>query len=381
MVLKHLPFRAPLEKYHQLAVELLAGQKSGDPKAIKIIHANHPRFLDSKIVWLPRTLSGEEIRSAPFDIADAQLSIARWHSFRNWVALAKYTLAVTTKGSPVHQFETAIEAVITGDLPSLRSLLSKHPDLVLARSTRITNHDPAKHRATLLHYIAANGIEGYRQKTPKNAVAIAKALLKAGADPDALAGMYGCRCTTMSMLGSSSHPAQAGVQVALVNTLCDYGASVEPLGSKRWGSPLMTALASGFLNAAKALVRRGANVNDLAAAAGLGRLADAERLLKSASAKSRHLALALSTQLGHADTVKLLLDAGQNPNRYNPAGNHSHSTPLHQAVCAGRMSVVRLLVARGARLKVKDKIYDGTPLDWAFHCGQPAIEKYLAALH
>lgn len=381
MVLKHLPFRAPLEKYHQLAVELLAGQKSGDPKAIKIIHANHPRFLDSKIVWLPRTLSDEEIRSAPFDIADAQLSIARWHNFRNWVALAKYTLAVTTKGSPVHQFETAIEAVITGDLPSLRSLLSKHPDLVLARSTRITNHDPAKHRATLLHYIAANGIEGYRQKTPKNAVAIAKALLKAGADPDALAGMYGGRCTTMSMLVSSSHPAQAGVQVALVNTLCDYGASVEPLGSKRWGSPLMTALTFGFLNAAKALVRRGANVNDLAAAAGLGRLADAERLLKSASPKSRHLALALSAQLGHADTVKLLLDAGQNPNRYNPAGNHSHATPLHQAVCAGRMSVVRLLVARGARLNMKDKIYDGTPLDWAFHCGQPAIEKYLAALH
>ena len=204
MVLKHLPFRSPLEKYHQLAVALLAGHKSGESKAIEIIHANHPRFLDSKIVWLPRTLSDEEIRCAPFDIADAQLTIARWHSFRDWVALAKYTLAVTTKGSSVQQFETAVEAVITGDLPLLRSLLSKHPDLVRARSTRITNQDPAKHRATLLHYIAANGMEGYRQKTPKNAVAIARALLKAGADPDALAGMYGGRCTTMSMLVSSS---------------------------------------------------------------------------------------------------------------------------------------------------------------------------------
>ena len=381
MVLKHLPFRAPLEKYHQKAVRLLAGHKEGDPAAIKIIHANHSRFLDSKIVGLPRDLSNDEIRSAPFDLADAQLTIARWHSFRDWLALAKYTLAVSTKDSPVQQFETAVDAVITGDLPLLQTLLRQNPELVRTRSTRITNHDPAKHRATLLHYIAANGVEGYRQKTPKNAVAVAKTLLKAGAEPDALAGMYGGRCTTMSMLVSSSHPAEAGVQVALVNTLIDFGAAVEARGSKKWGSPLMTALAFGFLNTAKALVRRGAKVDDLAAAAGLGLPADAGRLLKTATPKSRHRALALAAQQGHAAIVKLLLDAGENPNRYNPRGSHAHSTPLHQAVCAGRMSVVRLLVGRGARLDMKDKIYQGSALDWAIHCGQPAMEKYLAALH
>ena len=91
--------------------------------------------------------------------------------------------------------------------------------------------------------------------------------------------------------------------------------------------------------------------------------------------------LALAAQQGHAAIVKLLLDAGENPNRYNPQGNHSHSTPLHQAVCSGHMAVVRLLVDRGARLDIKDKIYHGTPLGWAIHCGQPAMEKYLAALH
>ena len=381
MVLKLLSFRAPLDKYQQKAVDLLAGHKAGDSSALKIIHENHPRFLDWEIVWLPQKLSAEEIRRAPFDLADAQLTIARWHCFRDWLALAAYALAVTTKGSSVRQFETAVEAVITGDLLALQTLLRDHPELVRARSTRITNQDPAKHRATLLHYVAANGVEEHRQKSPKNAVAIAKALLKAGADPNAFAAMYGGKCTTMSMLVSSRHPAQAGVQVALVNTLIDFGAAVEPQGSKKYGSPLMTALVFGFLNAAKALVRRGAEVNDLAAAAGLGRLADAARLLTTASAKSRHRALALAAQLGHASIVKLLLDAGVNPNRYNPQGYHSHGTPLHQAVCAGRMSVVRLLVARGARLDMKDKIYDGEPLDWAFHCGQPALEKYLAALH
>ena len=380
MVLKHISFRAPLEKYHQKAIDLLAGHKVGDQKAIKIMHENHPRFLDSKIVWLPRILSTEEIRNAPFDLTDAQLTIARWHSFRDWPAVAAYALAVTAKGSPVQQFETAVEAIITGDLPGLQTLLGNHPELIRARSTRITNHDPAKHRATLLHYIAANGVEDYRQMSSKSAVAIAKALLKAGADPNAFAGMYGGKCTTMSMLVSSSHPAQAGVQVALVNTLVDFGAAVEALSSKS-GSPLMTALIFGYLNAARALVRRGAKVNDLAAAAGLGSTVDAKSLLTTATSKSRHRALALAAQLGHASIVKLLLDAGVNPNRYNPQGYHSHATPLHQAVCAGRMSVVRLLVGRGARLDMKDKIYDGSPLDWAFHCGQPAMEKYLVALH
>ena len=52
---------------------------------------------------------------------------------------------------------------------------------------------PAGARATLLHYVAANGVEGYRQLTPPNAVAIADALLDAGADVDALADMYGGR--------------------------------------------------------------------------------------------------------------------------------------------------------------------------------------------
>src|SRR5262249_50554689 len=163
------------------------------------------------------------------------------------------------------------------------------------------------HQATLLHYIAANGVEGHRQKTPKNAVEVAKMLLDAGAEADALASMYGGECTTMSMLVSSCHPAQAGVQVALAETLLDYGAAVEGRGAGAWTSPLMTALAFGYSDAGEALVRRGARVDTLAAAAGLGRLDDAVRLLPSAGGEERHRALALAAQHGRAEIVRLLL--------------------------------------------------------------------------
>jgi ankyrin repeat protein len=100
-------------------------------------------------------------------------------------------------------------------------------------------------------------------------------------------------------------------------------------------------------------------------------------LLSDADALTRHKAIALAAQHGHVEMVRLLLDAGEDPNRYNPAGNHAHSTPMHQAVCAGHLNVVRLLVERGARLDIEDTIYQGTPLGWAEYLKKPEIEQYL----
>src|SRR5438445_4039887 len=117
-----LPFRATLEQYQQQAEALLEAHKSGDAQAIRIIHEKHPRFLDSKIPWLPKNLPDSEIRSAAFELADAQLTIARCYDFQSWPALAEYVEAVSRAASPVCQFESAVEAVITGDLATLESL-------------------------------------------------------------------------------------------------------------------------------------------------------------------------------------------------------------------------------------------------------------------
>ena len=329
-----LPYRASVEQYRKQAEDLFAAYQSGDSEAIRLIKQKHPRFLDDKIKWLPRNVSDSEVQSAGLDFADVQLALARWYDFRDWEALKEYAEAVGEEDSPVYRFESAVEAVINGDLPALQAMLGANPELVRARSTRVNHFDPPVHRATLLHYVAANGVEDYRQKCPPNAVAVARTLLKAGAEVDAVADMYGAECTTMSMLVSSSHPAKAGVQAPLVDLLLDYGAAIEGRGSRKWGSPLITALAFGCPSAAEALARRGAQI-DLVAAAGLGRLADTRRLLAPADTESRHRALALAAQYGHADIVRLLLDAGGDPDRYNPEGSHSHSTPLHQAALAG----------------------------------------------
>jgi len=92
---------------------------------------------------------------------------------------------------------------------------------------------------------------------------------------------------------------------------------------------------------------------------------DAARLLPSADAEARHRALSLAAQHGRAEIVRLLLDAGEDPNRYNPEGTHSHSTPLHQSALGGHEAVVRLPVERGARLDLADTVWAASVMPWA----------------
>lgn len=325
-------------------------------------------------------MSDEEVRATPIDRDDALLAVARWYDFLDWASLVSWVEAVHTPASPVGRFEAAVEAVVNGDAPTVKRLLHEDPALVGARSTRVTCFDPPVHRATLLHYLAANGVEGHRQRSPNNAAEIAKILLDAGADPNALQDSYGGQNTTMALLVSSSPPRDAGVQVPLVHILADDGAALGPSGEGNWTSPIETALVFNMCEAADALVKRGAAVDTLAAAAGLGRLGDVRRILPSADAIDRHRAMALAAQCGHADVVGALIDAGEDPNRFNPPGTHSHSPPLHQAIAAGHLDVVKLLIERGARLDIKDTIYDGTPLGWAEHCNQPEIASYLTSI-
>jgi ankyrin repeat protein len=367
MDLSPVSFRSPLVAYEDQAESLLIAQRAGDPAALDFLHRNHPRFLDEKIKWLPKAIPDSEIRDADLSLEDARLAIARAHDFLDWPSLAAFVEAVSQAG-PVFTFESAVQAVVDGELATLQDALRRDPALVCARSGRVCRFDPPVHRATLLHYVAANGVEAYRQKTPPNAVEVARALLEAGAEPDALADMYGAACTTMSLLASSSHPAEAGLQAPLVELLLDFGAALEGGGTRKWGGPLFTAPTFGMIDAARVLAERGAHI-DLPNAAGLGLTDDAIRLLPSADAEVRHRALSVAAQHGRAEIVHLLLDAGEDPDRYNPESNHPHTTPLHQAVLGGHEAVVRLLVERGARLDIRDTIWQGTPLGWALYGG------------
>ena len=354
-----LPFTAPLGAYLDQARSLLADLQSGDEAAAWRFKWEHPRFRDRKV---------GDVKSAALDLDDATLVTARGCAFESWNDLVTFAERASTDAAIV-RFETAADAMVTGDRDALEALLREDSSLTVARSAR-------RHHATLLHYVAANGVEGRRQRTPRNAVEIARLLLDAGSDPNALADMYDARCTTLSMLVSSSPPADAGLQLPLAELLVDRGAALEIPGSK-WNAAVLTALAFGFLDTARALAVRDGRVRDVAVAAGLGLLGDTARLLPSAGAERQRAALVLASMHGHVRVAQLLLDAGVDPNQYNPDGFHAHSTPLHQAVWSNREPVVRLLVERGARPDLRDLIHDGTPLDWAVYGQRTEIADYL----
>lgn len=352
-------WNAPLSAYEAEAQMLLDLAKANNDGALWHFKWMHPRYRG-------RTVAA--VNANDLTIADSRLVIAQDYAFDNWNDLARFSDGVAKNGE-VTRFEHAVEAVVAGDIPKLRSMLENDSGLIHARSSR-------RHRATLLHYIAANGVEDDRQKIPANAVDVARLLLDAGAKPDALAHMYDNECTTMSMLVSSSHPANAGLQAALAEILLDYGGKLDGPGTN-WNSAIVTALAFGFEETAEILARRRKSIENILEASGLGRVEAFIRLLPKADKSDRHKALALAAQHGHVEIVTQLLDAGEDPSRYNPDGFHSHSSPLHQAVWSEHLNTVRLLVERGAKLDIRDTIYEGTPLGWARYGKKTEIAEYL----
>src|SRR5262245_56171960 len=143
MDFKAIRYGARLEGYFKDARDLVRAFKFHDPKAMYLVKRYH-----SKLPGRPDNndrnhVSQVPIRRIKFSLADAQNIIARAHQFESWDELAQHIAALNQKGSPVWQFETAVEAIVTGDALTLKRLLRDNPDLIRARSTR-------EHHVTLL---------------------------------------------------------------------------------------------------------------------------------------------------------------------------------------------------------------------------------------
>jgi hypothetical protein len=368
-----LPFRTGLEHYKKQATDLITAYKSGDPGATHHIRQLHPRLRGRAHTNDRNGVTDSEIRRTRVSLPDAQCVVARGYGFEDWPKLAEYVDAVGREGSVVWQFESAVEAIIAGDVATLKRLLRDNPELVRARSTRA-------HRATLLHYVGANGVEGYRQKTPKNAVKVAEILLAAGAEVDAdldygsMRKLYPERIgsTPLGMVATSVHPAVAGVQGKLLSILLEHGARVDGLPGG-W-NPLIAALHNGRGAAAAFLAEHGAHL-DLEGAAGVGRLDAVKRFFKKdGSLKGRAVRAQMEAgfmwacDYGRTPVVAFLVQNGMD------VGAQPHGeSGLHGAAYGGHAGVVELLLKHCAPVDVKDARFAGTPLGWAIYgwCDPP----------
>lgn len=179
-------------------------------KVVKTAHARGDRRVRMHLMsWWPGAagLSLDSVMDGPFSDTDALLTLAREYEFQNWAEVEALGDRTTSSA-----FELALDLMLAGEFEKLKEKLEAEPDLVKAQSAY-------GHRATLLHYLGANGVESHRQRTPLNAVALAKLLINLGADTRAEANMYGGGQTALALASTSAHPHNAGVSDELNRVL------------------------------------------------------------------------------------------------------------------------------------------------------------------
>lgn len=285
------------------------------------------------------------------------------------------------------KFHPAIEAIKSGDLNRLQTLIKEDPALATSRSS--CSHP------TLLQCLALEG-----QDSP-NKLEMAKVLIAAGAElNEPLVACASCD------------------NVELASFLLDHGADINGTGG--W-SPLEEALYWNSGRVRKLLVERGASISNIRIAAGLGRtdliegFFNADASLKPESGtvnwpwgdleviqNSSHTpagkfklatkfksfandrqgvidnAFVYACMHGHIAAAKFLLEKGADVNAI-PGGFDYSGTALHYAALNGHREMVEFLIAKGADVKLKDAKVGATAAGWAEHGGHEEIKVYLQA--
>jgi ankyrin repeat protein len=392
---------------------LMRTRQSAGPAALEQIREWHPRF-DS---W-----SDEEIRQAPFTEADARLVYAREHGFDTWDELAERVSVVQSApgAGAAEPFLAAFGALQSGDVPALNELLRRNPRLARERGTNGN---------TLLNL--AVSLAG--KASVEVGLSMVEALLAARADVN-----------EGNDRGSTPlHQAAYSNQCAIVEKLLQSGADLDAEAHGSGGTPLIFALFWGHREAADLLGRRSTAPGNLRAAAGLGdrdlmeRCFREETTLTSEACAARGFyrphsgfpdwqpstdrqevldeALVWASKNGRTEVLPRLLRAGArldaDPyrgtaliwaavcNRMETAawliergaavdqkatfGGLTHGqgiTALHMASQRGHLSMVKMLIEKGADPTIKDDLYRTDAEGAANFFGKIPVRDYLRSI-
>ena len=372
MPTRTLPLRPNLDQLKIQADELQRAHAARHPAAAARIVAHHPEM---------KQLTIDQAFDRPFPLAAAQLVIAREYGFQNWPRLKHHVelgpLFENIKPHP--RFAEALQALDAGDVERLREILASDPSVVNAR----TNLEPPYgyfSGATLLHHLAGN--PGREAPLPGNAVDLARVLLDAGADVNAVTlGPNGG--DIMGLLCTSKQASDQEVTGPMIDLLLQRGAALDVTSE----DCLDSSLKNHAPRAAEKMIELGARP-DLLAAAALGRMdllrqffGEDRRLLSRPRRAGKEmdardavgLALLYAYVREQHEAVDFLLEKDGN---WNMTGVNNGAV-LHRAAIAGDLPLVQRLVAKGADVANRDNPFGATPLSWADHGNQTEVFNWL----
>jgi ankyrin repeat protein len=267
------------------------------------------------------------------------------------------------------KFHPAMAAIKAGDVEKLKALVAEDPSLATSRSTR--SHP------TLLQCLVLDA-----KDTPE-AREMATVLIDAGADVH--------------------EPFVAAASIdnrPVAELLLERGAAIDGTGG--W-TPIEEALYWNSQNMIALLLERGARIQNLRTAAGLGRVdliesyfnADGNLKPEAGQIDSPwgrrkqwsqdrqgiiNNAFVFACMHGHIEAAKLLLKKGAEINAI-PGGFDFAGTGLHYAALNGHRAMVEFLLANGADRTLRDTKVHSTPAGWAEHGGHPDLRDLLEAGH
>lgn len=354
--------------YNRQARTLLNAHQFGLGWAVHRLREYHPRFAGAK---------DEQIRESDLLLDEAQLVIAHERGFTSWEELIER--AIILGADPTENADetlsAAFEAIRKGDADTLDGLLTHDPSIVNAM---IKAPGISEDYTTLLEY--ATLVEGISHDTRFRMM---RTLIEAGARMEKAFWTDNLEAVELFIETGALHSDDSPAFWQMKSVMLHGGPDVVDYWIERGISPrgFWMAAGTGDIDLVKSFFNADGTLKPEAKSdrPNLGDIGWFEE--KSRSDESQEIleeALCVASLNGRVEVVDFLLERGVRVDAM-PPGLGAVWTPLHFATFRGHLSVVMLLVDRGANLNIKDGVHHISPLAWAEHEKHVEVARYLRA--
>ena len=198
--LKLVNEKAKIRKWLEETVQILwTGYQIANPGVVVELTNFHPNLIGA---------SSEAVFATTVSYKEIEEVILEEYGFFSWDD-------VQEAGSFNPLFEQAVNVALQGDIATMQTLLDKDPTIISETSS-------FGHKASIIQYLAANGVEMWRQYVSQNVIEMLELLIEFGANPNTENNIFG-GSTLRTLIETSEHSFKSGKTDEMLDRLAVYG--------------------------------------------------------------------------------------------------------------------------------------------------------------